>query len=89
LRLVTGANNRDALGARVVVTRKSGPTLWRRARSDGSYASANDPRVVVGLGTSADPVRLRVLWPDGRSEEFPEAPVDKWITLTRGKGSAK
>ena len=27
-----------------------GTTLWRRARSDGSYASANDPRVVVGLG---------------------------------------
>ena len=31
-------------------SRDDGPTLWRRARADGSYASANDPRVLVGLG---------------------------------------
>ena len=44
---------RDMLGARVGVVREDGTTLWRRVRSDGSYASANDPRVVVGLGPSA------------------------------------
>jgi len=79
LRLVAG--KRDALGARVEVIRKSGPALWRRARSDGSYASANDPRVIVGLGSSADPVRLKVLWPDGRSEEFNNTPIDRFTTL--------
>ena len=47
------------------------PALWRRARADGSYASANDPRVLVGLGASTDAPRVRVIWPDGRSEEFP------------------
>ena len=47
---------RDQIGARVEVIRKSGGPLWRRARSDGSYASANDPRVLVGLGASTDPV---------------------------------
>ena len=41
---------RDLLGARVEVTRKGAPSLWRRAATDGSYASANDPRVLVGLG---------------------------------------
>ena len=49
LRLV-GAGDADMLGARVGVVRADGTTLWRRARSDGSYASANDPRVLVGLG---------------------------------------
>jgi len=82
LRLVT--QKRDALGARVVVTRQSGPALLRRARSDGSYASANDPRVVVGLGASKDPVRLKVLWPDGRSEEFTNVALDRFTTLTEG-----
>ena len=43
---------RDMLGARVGIVRDDGSTLWRRARSDGSYASANDPRVLVGLGQS-------------------------------------
>jgi hypothetical protein len=79
LRLVT--YGRDALGARVAVMRKSGPTLWRRARSDGSYASANDPRVLVGLGTSTEPVTLRILWPDGRTEDVSSVPIDRWTTI--------
>ena len=33
------------------------PTLYRRARADGSYASANDPRVLVGLGASTEALR--------------------------------
>src|SRR5439155_7115183 len=41
-------NRRDMLGARVTVERADGSRLVRRARSDGSYASANDPRVLVG-----------------------------------------
>ncbi len=79
---------RDQIGARVEVIRKSGGPLWRRARSDGSYASANDPRVLVGLGASTDPVRIRVSWPSGKTEEFGEVPIDRWTTLTEGAGSS-
>jgi hypothetical protein len=64
LRLVGTRGARDMLGARVAVFRTDGPTLWRRARTDGSYASANAPRVLVGLG-QATSVRIRVVWPDG------------------------
>src|SRR5688572_29919141 len=85
LRLV-GPARRDQIGARVEVIRKNGGSLWRRARSDGSYASANDPRVLVGLGTSTDPVRLKVSWPSGKTEEFGDVPVDRWTTLTEGTG---
>lgn len=85
LRVVSG--RRDALGARVGLVRADGTTLWRRARADGSYASANDPRVLVGLGPSGvAPARVRVQWPDGRTEEFPSAPLDRWTTLTEGQG---
>ena len=55
LRLV-GPQRRDMVGARVEIVRESGGSLWRRARADGSYASANDPRVLVGLGDSP-PIR--------------------------------
>ena len=51
------------LGARVGVFRSAGPPLWRRARADGSYASANDPRVLVGLGDAATVRRVQVVWP--------------------------
>ena len=53
------------LGARVAIVRAIGPTLWRRARADGSYASANDPRVLVGLGDTPSISRVRVQWPGG------------------------
>ena len=44
--------NRAVTGARVGVMRDGQPTLWRRARTDGSYLSASDGRVHVGLGVS-------------------------------------
>jgi hypothetical protein len=78
------SRGRDMLGARVAVTRSDGVTLWRRARSDGSYASANDPRVLAGLGAASGPVRVRVIWPDGTSEEWKDVAIDRYTTLTEG-----
>jgi hypothetical protein len=86
LRLVGADGLRDILGARVAVSRSDGPTLWRRARADGSYASANDPRIVVGLGPSAAAPRIRVIWPSGRVEEWSDVPVDRYTTLREGAG---
>lgn len=74
------------LGARVGVFRDKGPPLWRRARADASYASANDPRVLVGLGDAAAVERVRVVWPSGRVENWTEVEVGKWITLKEGSG---
>ena len=85
LRLV-GPTGRDMLGARVAITRGDGATLWRRARADGSYASANDPRVLAGLGAASTPVSVRVTWPAGKSEEFANVPVDRYTTLKEGTG---
>ena len=85
LRLI-GAAGRDMLGARVVVERPGVPTLWRRARSDGSYASANDPRVLVGLGDSPSAPTVTVHWPDGSAESWPGLPIDGWQTLEQGTG---
>jgi hypothetical protein len=85
LRLV-GPNGRDMLGARVDIARKGAPSLWRRARADGSYASANDPRIVAGLGDSAEAPDVRVTWPDGKSETWTSVAIDRYTTLTQGSG---
>jgi enediyne biosynthesis protein E4 len=77
---------RDIVGARVEVIPTKGPSLWRRARADGSYASANDPRVLVGLGDTAGEVNVRVRWPSGRSEMFAGISVDRYLTLAEGDG---
>ena len=100
LRLV-GERKRDMYGARVAVLRPStdaqgapskaegrgnGSTLWRRARADGSYASANDPRVLVGLGDSTQAPTVRVVWPSGRVEEWTTVAIDRYTTLIEGSG---
>jgi len=86
LRLVDKDGRRDMLGARVAVTRSDGLTMWRRARSDGSYASANDPRVLAGLGDASGPVTARVIWPDGRTETWSGLATDRYVTIREGTG---
>lgn len=86
LRLVGTDTPRDMVGARVSITRADGSMLSRRARADGSYASANDPRVLAGLGDSAAPPRVRVTWPSGREEEWTDLPVDRYSTIVEGTG---
>ena len=86
VRLVGEHAPRDMLGTEVAVIRQDGSTLWRRARSDGSYASANDPRVLVGLGNSAERPNVRVRWPSGRVEEWDDMTIERWTTLKEGGG---
>jgi enediyne biosynthesis protein E4 len=86
LRLVGADGRRDMLGARVAIIRSEGPTLWRRSRADGSYASANDPRVLVGLGQSTAVRALRVIWPNGRVEAWSDVSIDRYTTLREGSG---
>ncbi len=87
LRLVGGVAPRDRVGARVAVVGSDGITRRRRARADGSYASANDPRVLVGLGSeAAEALAVQVAWPDGRTEVWSAVPVGRYSTLVQGEG---
>ena len=86
LRLTGGKGKRDIYGARVAVVRQEAPTLWRRVRPDGSYCSSNDPRVLVGLGESAEVTEVKAFWPSGRVEKWSGLPVDRYSTLVEGSG---
>jgi hypothetical protein len=84
-----GAPPRDALGALVTVERRGGPPLLRRVHTDGSYSSASDPRVLVGLGDAPPDggvERVRVRWPDGSEEVFDPPPTGRYTTLRQGGG---
>jgi hypothetical protein len=87
LRLLSG--KRDAYGAKVEIKRHGLPTLWRRVRADGSYLSANDPRILVGLGSAPQIDSVAVHWPDGRTERFSVPPLRQYTTLVQGSGSVE
>ncbi len=86
LRMVGEHVNRDMLGTRVALFRPNGPALWRRVHTDGTYASSGDPRVLFGLGDSADVSKVRAYWTSGRVEEWTSLAVDKYTTLREGSG---
>jgi len=86
LRLVAGTPPTDQIGAWVGVNRKGNPVKWRRVRTDGSFASANDPRLLFGLGDGTTVDRVEVHWPDGTVEFWTEVGVDRYTTLTKGEG---
>ena len=87
LRLIDGSG-RDALGAQVEVRRGKGVPLWGRVHTDGSYASAVDPRVLFGLGEDPDVRELRVHWPAGGTEVWTQVALNRYTTLREGSGRA-
>ena len=64
----------------------AGPCSGDAAGSDGSYASASDPRVLVGLGRAATVQRVEVIWPSGRIEAWTDLAAGRWLTLVEGTG---
>jgi hypothetical protein len=72
------------LGAQVEIVIDDKRILRRRVRTDGSYLSANDPRVLVGLGAATRVKGVRVRWPDSTVEEWKELIVDRYTTLKEG-----
>ncbi len=72
---------------RAALLQDGAPWIWGRVRIEGSYASANDPRVLFGLGSKASFDGVRVVWPGGTMEEWPPPPIDAYTTLEQGTGA--
>jgi hypothetical protein len=88
VRLVGVTANRDAIGARVVVSAGS-RRLSGEVQSGSSYLSQNDARVHLGLGTSRNYDHIDVSWPGGQRERFAGGSADRVVTLTQGTGSPR
>lgn len=86
LRLLADRNGRDQTGARVWLVQDQQPGLMRRPRSDGSYASANDPRLVFGLAGDDGVQAVVVEWPGGDREYFSDLESNRYHTLLKGSG---
>ncbi len=83
LRVLEDNGKRDALHARIEVTRSDGKVIWRRVRSDGGYCSSHDPRVLIGLGAYKGVVSVRVHWPNGNVQQWGNLGVGRYWVLQR------
>jgi enediyne biosynthesis protein E4 len=87
LKLVGTVSNRSAIGARVTV--HGSKRLWvDEVRSGSSYNSSNDLRLHFGLGGETKIVTVEVRWPNGKSEQFVPAGVDRILEIVEGQGKS-
>ena len=85
LRLVA-EHGRDLLGTRARLELAGGRVLWRHVHTDGSYASASDPRLLFAAPELDQSARLRVIWPDGTIEELTGLEVGRYHRVEPGAG---
>jgi hypothetical protein len=85
------SSGRDALGALVEAVTAQGEVLERRVASDGSYLSAGDPRVLLGLGpeAAAATVAVTVRFVGGGVETWSGLASGRYHLLVEGEGDVR
>jgi len=81
-----GRGGWHALGALIELRLPDGRRLVRRVHTDGSFASSNDPRVLVGLGEAERAENVTVTWPDGGRESFGPLDAGRYHRLVESGG---
>jgi hypothetical protein len=82
IRLRGTRSNRDGLGAIVRTLTSAGPAQTHLVTTAGSYQSASDRRLVVGLGPSERALSLEVLWPSGIRQRLEDVVPGRELLVT-------
>jgi hypothetical protein len=77
------ASNRNAIGARVEVE-TGGVKQVRFVNGGGSYLSASERRLLIGLGPASRADRVTVRWPSGREQTYRDLAARTWWRLREG-----
>jgi hypothetical protein len=81
-------SNRNAIGARVEIE-AGGRRQVRFVNGGGSYLSASERRLLIGLGQATRAERITVLWPSGRKQEFRDLEGRRGWRLIEGEPQAR
>lgn len=83
LKLHGRESNRDGVGTRIIL--HAGGRRWVTQRfGGGSYQSANDDRIHIGLGSPDLIDRLEVRWPSGKVDRYAKLEVDSGYDVREG-----
>ncbi len=89
LELRGSRSNRDAVGARVTLRLADGRRVVRHRKGGGSYLSAGDPRLLIGVGASGRAEAVEVRWPSGAEERFGPLDAGRGYLIVEGSGRAE
>lgn len=85
LQLVGGLSNRDAIGAEIRIATARAQQMTT-VTTGGSYQSSSDKRVHFGLGDEDAIQSVQIRWPSGATETLHLTAIDRFYTITEGKG---
>lgn len=71
------------VGGRVVVTAPN-IKVTKPVTAGGSYASTNDPRLLIGLSEAVTQVELAIYWPSGRVDHWSELGTNRYWLIIEG-----
>lgn len=74
-------DKRMAPGAIITLSTGDSESVVQSGQWESAHYSQGHYRSYFGLGDSADPVRLEVQWPGGRTEVVESVPVDQRLTI--------
>jgi hypothetical protein len=80
--LLGSKSNRQGIGSRVSVIDGNGKRQVYDVTTAGSYLSANDPRIVAGVGSINWVRSVEVRWPSGRVQTITRPAVDRYLTFS-------
>jgi len=75
LKLAGTRSNRDGLGAKVRIGKQ-----WAYTTTAGSYLSASDSRVHIGLGGDTQ-ATVEIVWPSGKRQALEKIGADRLVTV--------
>ncbi|QJX00834.1 CRTAC1 family protein [Frigoriglobus tundricola] len=81
-------SNRDAVGAKVTV-HVGDRKLVRHKEGGGSYLSAHDPRLLVGLGPAPRVERVDIRWPSGSVQTVGPLEANRGYRVTEGTATVE
>ncbi len=86
VRLVGSRSSRDGTGARLEISTDQ-LVSHDQAIGGRSYCSAQDSRILFGLGAPETIDTVKIHWLSGKRQVFSDLPVDRYITVSEGKGT--
>jgi len=82
-----GKSNRDGVGLRLVITAGGRRQVVERF-GGGSYQSAGDPRLHIGLGTADKAEMVEAHWPSGQVMKYPNLTANRAYLLKENSPQA-
>jgi enediyne biosynthesis protein E4 len=81
LKLQGRRSNRDGVGAQILLRTPGGKVQYRQATTAGSYLSASDSRVFLGVGESASIQEIQIRWPSGIQQTIRSPNADQILNV--------